>query len=89
MTGEPTLQMSLDEAQQESLAHWLSQVHEMPMVITEQGSAVGVIMSPSAYAHLRRIQAYFEMVRLSRSLQESGLTADELFRMSREEAEVR
>jgi PHD/YefM family antitoxin component YafN of YafNO toxin-antitoxin module len=61
----------------------------MPVVITEQGTAVGVIMSPSAYTHLRRIEAYFEILRLSHSLQESGITARELFRLSREEAEVR
>lgn len=88
MTIEPTVQVSLDEAQH-SLAHCLAQVGDQPMLITEHGSTVGVIVSPVTFAYLRCIQAYFEMLQLSRELQTCGINAQELFRLTREEAEVR
>jgi PHD/YefM family antitoxin component YafN of YafNO toxin-antitoxin module len=93
MTRETTetareVRVSLDEAQSK-FVHWLSQVGEAPVVITEGGAAVGVMVSPETYARLRRVQAYIEMLRLSRALKDSGITAEELFRVSREELEVR
>lgn len=88
MTEEQTLQVPLEDVQ-DSLSHWLTQVQDHPVVITEQGAAVGVMMSPTTYAHLQRVQAYFEMLRLSQSLADSGITAAELARLTREELEVR
>jgi hypothetical protein len=35
------------------------------------------------------VQAYLEMLRLSRSFQDSDVTADELFQASRDELEAR
>lgn len=45
------------------------------------GKPVGVLVSPEEYERLRRVQAYLEMLRLSRSLQDSDVTADELFQL--------
>ena len=45
--------------------------------------------SPEGYERLWRVQAYLQMLRLSNSLRESGVRADELFRASRQELEDR
>lgn len=72
------------------LSHWLNKVEENePVTITRRGKPVGVIVSPEEYERLRQVGAYLQMLRLSDSLRESGLTADELFRASREELEER
>lgn len=71
------------------LSYWLKQVPERPVIITRRGKPVGVLVSPEEYERLRQVQAYLEMLRLSRSLQASDLTADELFQASREELEAR
>lgn len=71
------------------LSHWLNQVADGPVTITRRGKPVGVIISPEEYEQLRQVQAYLEMLRLSRSLQDSGLTATELRQASREELEER
>jgi prevent-host-death family protein len=71
------------------LSHWLNEVQNEPVTITRRGEPVGVIISPDEYERLRRVRAYLQMLHLSSSLCESGLTADELFRASREELEER
>jgi prevent-host-death family protein len=71
------------------LSHWLKKVPEQPVTITRRGKPVGVLVSPEEYERLRQVQAYLEMVGLSRSLRESNLTADELYEASREELEAR
>ncbi len=71
------------------LSRWLNRVQDGPITITRRGKPVGVIISPGEYERLRRVQAYLQMLRLSQSLRESGLTADELFQASREELEGR
>jgi prevent-host-death family protein len=71
------------------LSYWLSKISERPVTITRRGEPVGVLVSPADYERLRQVQAYLEMLRLSRSLQDSDMTADELFRASREELEAR
>ena len=50
---------------------------------------MGVIISPEEYERLSRVRAYLEMLHLSRSLQENGVRAEELFRASRRELEER
>jgi prevent-host-death family protein len=67
------------------LSHWLKKVPERPITITRRGKPVGVLVSPEEYERLRQVQAYLEMLRLSHSLQDSDVTADELFRTSRQE----
>ena len=71
------------------LSYWLSRVPEGPVTITRRGKPVGVLVSPKEYERLRQVQAYLEMLRLSRSLQEGDVTADQLFQASREELEAR
>ena len=73
------------------LSRWLKKVQDEPITITRRGKPVGVIISPEEYERLRKVKAYLEMLRLSRSLGESerGLAAEELFQASREELEAR
>jgi len=71
------------------LSFWLKKVPEGPVIITRRGKPVGVLVSPEEYERLRQVQAYLEMLRLSRSLQVSDVTADVLFKTSREELEAR
>jgi len=71
------------------LSHWLKKVKDGPITITKRGKPVGVIIAPEEYERLRRVQAYLQMLRLSRSLRESGVSATELFQTSRQELEER
>jgi len=71
------------------LSYWLKKIPEGPVTITRRGKPVGVLVSPEEYERLRQVQAYLEMLRLSRSLQVSDVTADVLFQTSREELEAR
>jgi prevent-host-death family protein len=71
------------------LSRWLAKVQNGPVTITRRGKPVGVIISPQEYKRLRQVQAYLQMLRLSQSLRESGVTADELFQVSRAELETR
>ena len=70
------------------LSYWLKKVSERPVTITRRGKPVGVLVSPEEYERLRQVQAYLEMLQLSRLLQERGPAADELFEASREELEA-
>ena len=71
------------------LSYWLKKVPERPVTITRRGKPVGVLVSPEEYERLRQVQAYLEMLRLSRSLQDSDVIAEVLFQTSREELEAR
>jgi len=71
------------------LSYWLERVPEGPITITRRGEPVGVIVSPEEYERLRQVQAYLDMLRLSRTLRSSDVAAEELFRASREELEAR
>jgi len=82
------MRISVSEAHNR-LSRWLNKVEDEPITITRRGKPVGVIISPREYERLRQVRAYLQMLRLSGSLRESGLTADELIRASREELEER
>jgi prevent-host-death family protein len=70
------------------LSHWLKQVEKGQVVrITRRGKPVGVIIDSDEYENLRQVQAYLEMLSLSRTLRETGVTAEELYRASRDELE--
>ena len=71
------------------LSYWLEKVPEGPITITRRGEPVGVIVSPEEYERLRQVQAYLDMLRLSRTLRSSDVAAEELFRASREALEAR
>ena len=82
------MQVSIAEAHNR-LSYWLKKVPDEPITITRRGEPVGVLVSPEEYERLRQVQAYLEMLRLSRVLQDGGLTARELSRTAREELEAR
>jgi prevent-host-death family protein len=83
------LDISIAEAHNR-LSHWLKQVEQGKAVrITKRGKPVGVIIDPDEYDRLRQVQAYLEMVSISRSLRESDITADDLYRAGRDELEQR
>jgi PHD/YefM family antitoxin component YafN of YafNO toxin-antitoxin module len=65
----------------------LKQVQKNPVYITRHGKPVGVLISPDEYENLRQVRAYLHMMNLSRTLRDSGVTADELYQTSRQELE--
>lgn len=69
------------------LSQLLKKLDEGPITITKRGQPVGILLAPDEYEQLRRVQAYLQLLRLSRSLQNSGVTAKELFESSRQELE--
>ena len=71
------------------LSYWLKKVPERLVTITRRGKPVGVLVSPEEYERLRQVQAYLEMLQLSRSFQDGDVTAEVLFQTSREELEAR
>ena len=82
------MHISVSEAHNR-LSHWLDEIQNEPVTITRRGKPVGVIVSPQEYERLSQVKAYLQMLRLSRSLSESGITAKELLDASREELEER
>lgn len=70
-------------------AHFMLRMHRYSVTITRRGKPVGVLVSPGEFERLRQVQAYLDMLRLSRSLQDSEVSADELYEASREELEAR
>lgn len=71
------------------LSRWLNKVKDGPITITRRGKPVGIIISPDEYKRLSQVHAYLQMLRLSRTLRDSGVTARELARASRAELEGR
>lgn len=71
------------------LSALLKKVDQGPIVITRRGVTVGVIISPDEYARLRKVQAYLHMIELSKTLRASGVSAAELYQVSRQELEDR
>lgn len=71
------------------LSALLKKVQKTPVTLTRRGKPVGVLLSPEEYERLLQFQAYSQIVRLSQSLRESGVSAAELYRASRDELEGR
>jgi prevent-host-death family protein len=69
------------------LSKLLKNLEEGPITITKRDKPVGVLIDPDEYARLQQVQAYLQLVNLSKSLQNSGITAVELASASREELE--
>lgn len=69
------------------LSALLKEVQKNPVFITRRGKAVGVLISPAEYENLSQIRAYLQMVNLSHTLRDSGLTANELYQSTRRELE--
>ncbi len=71
------------------LSALLKKVQKGPIRLTRRGKPVGVILSPEEYDRLRQFEAFSQVVQLSRSLRESGVSAADLYRASRDELEGR
>lgn len=71
------------------LSSLLKKVQNNPITLTRRGKAVGVLISPEEYEHLRKLSAYNTIVKLSETLRESGVSASELYQASRNELEGR
>ena len=71
------------------LSALLKKVQKGPITLTYHGKPVGVLLSLEEYERLHRFEAYSHVARLSQSLRESGVSAVELYRASREESEGR
>ena len=69
------------------LSALLKLVEKEPVTITRHGKAVGVLISAEEYEKLRQVRAYLQMVNLSHELREGDLTANEIYRTSRQELE--
>jgi len=82
------MQVSIAETHNR-LSKLLKEVDSGPITITKRGRPVGVLMSPDEYQQVQRVQAYLQLVNLSKELQESGETAVGLATASREELEER
>lgn len=67
----------------------LREAKQGPVIITRRGRPDVVMLAYDDYEQLRRLQAYQQTLRLSARLQESGLTAGELYQSSRRELEER
>lgn len=82
------MQITIAEAHNR-LSKLLKEVEDGPITITNRGQPVGVLMAPEEYQRLQRVQAYLQLVNLSKTLQGSGETAVDLAAASREELEGR
>lgn len=71
------------------LSSLLKKVQKSPILLTRRGKAVGVLISPEEYERLRQFEAYNSILRLSETLRESGVSAAEIYRSSRQELEGR
>ena len=69
------------------LSALLKKVQNDPILLTRRGKAIGVILSMEEYERLSKYAAYYQVVRLSQSLRESGVKAAELQQASRGELE--
>ena len=67
----------------------LREAHQAPVIITRRGHPDVVLLAYDEYERLRRVQAYQQTLRLSAKLQDSGVTARELYESSRRELEER
>jgi prevent-host-death family protein len=80
------MDISITEAHNH-LSSLLKQVDRGPILITRRGKTVGVIISPVEYEKFRQVRAYLQVVNLSHTLRDSGITADELYQAKRQELE--
>jgi len=82
------LRVSIAEAKS-NFSNMLKRARKEPVIITRRGEPDAVILPFGEYERLRRLRAYFSMVRLSRELEEVSVTATELYEASRRELEGR
>jgi prevent-host-death family protein len=83
-----TVRVSIAEAKS-GFSELLKCARKEPVIVTRRGDPDAVILPFEEYERLRRLHAYSSMVRLSRELEEAGVTATELYEASRKELEGR
>lgn len=83
-----TMRVSIAEAKS-GFSALLKRAQKEPVIVTRRGEPDAVLLPFEEYESLRRPRAYLSMVRLSRELEEVGVTATELYEASRKELEVR
>lgn len=71
------------------LSALIKKAQKSPVTLTRRGKPVGVLLSPEEYERLRQFEAYSQVVKISHTLRESGVSAAELYRTSRDELENR
>ena len=69
------------------LSALLKKVQKSPIRLISRGKPVGVLLSFEDYEHLRRAEAFSQVIELSNSLRESGVSAAELYQASRRDLE--
>jgi len=69
------------------LSALLKTAQKSPVRLTSRGKPVGVLLSFEDYERLRRAEALSQVIELSHSLRDSGVSASELYQASRRELE--
>jgi prevent-host-death family protein len=69
------------------LSALLKKVQKSPIRLTSRGKPVGILISPDEYERLRQAEAFSQVISLSHTLRETGLSAAELYQTSRRELE--
>lgn len=82
------MEFTIAEAKKE-FSRILRETKEGPVVITRRGEPEAVVLAYADYEALRRLQAYQQILGLSRELRETGLPAAELYEASRRDLESR
>jgi len=82
------MRVSIAQARKE-LSQLLKQTRQAPVVVTRRGRPDAVILSFQEYERLRRLRAFLQMMRLSRELENCGVSATELHDISRRDLEER
>jgi prevent-host-death family protein len=70
------------------LSALLKKVQKSPIRLTSRGKPVGVLLSLDEYEGLQRAKAYLQLITVSREIGQ-GVSADEIYRASRQELEER
>ena len=66
----------------------LKKAQKSPIRLTNRGQPVGVLLSLDEYEGLQRAKAYLQLITVSREIGQ-GVSADEIYRASRQELEER
>jgi len=82
------MRVSISKAKSD-FSELLKRAQREPVIVTRRGEPDTVILSIDEYERLRRLRAYSSMVRLSRELERTGVTATELYEASRKDLEDR
>jgi len=67
----------------------LRETRKGPVIITRRGQPDIVLLAYADYERLRRLQAFQQVLRLANELRDKGVTATELYEVSRRELEER